>query len=332
MKTNSLAAKAAQIQQSAGNAANLPAKQERKILPPSLLIERKLSPYRAKFERCLPKDMTTERFLETATISLAGDPKMIQAVNDCPETVISGLLRCAQAGFEPNSPSGEVFLVPYLTKNKHTGLKEMRVNFQYGYRGVITLCFRAGFIDLVQAHTIYAKDEWDYELGLTPKLVHRPYRGGNRGEPVAYYCTYTTNRNRTGADLMFVEEVREHARRFAKSFDAATGSFYGPWKTDFNAMAKKTVILKALNYVPKSAEISRLLLADNATSSVFAPDMSFVKSDDYIDAEEIPTEKPSDPASPDGRVALDQTPAATVPPDTANQMSPDGELNLGDVK
>lgn len=332
MKTNSLAAKAAQIQQSAGNAANLPAKTEqKKVLAPSVIVSNMLAKYKDAINQALPSVMTPERFTRLAVTTICNDPKLIQAVSESPRTLIAALMTAVQLGLEPNTPLGQCFLIGRNNKNKVTGKKEMQVSFEKGYQGDLALCYRSGEVKLVRPVIIYEKDEWEYEEGLDPILRHKPYKG-DRGKAVAYYCVVTMANGAKGFSLMSKEQVLAHAKEKSPSYDIESDTFRGPWTTDFDSMALKTVLLKALKYMPKSAELSRQLQTDSTTKSNIGKDMTLIQSDDYIDAEEIPTDKPTDPASPDGRATLDQTPANTVPPDTANQMSPDGELNLGDVK
>ena len=332
MKTNSLAAAAAKIQ---GKDANLPVKDEaKKVLAPSVVISNMLAKYKDAINQALPSVMTPERFTRLAVTTICNDPKLIQSVSESPRTLIAALMTAVQLGLEPNTPLGQCFLIGRNNKNKVTGKKEMQVSFEKGYQGELALSYRSGEVQLVRPVVIYEKDEWDYEEGLDPKLYHKPYRGGDRGKAVAYYCVCTMKNGAKGFSFMTYEQVLAHAKDKSPSYDVETDSFRGPWETDFDSMALKTVIIKALKYMPKSAELARQLLTDCTTKSNIGKDMTLIQSDDYIDAEEIPQDtpqKPSDaPAQPDeqpAKPAANAAPAASTPP-----SAPNGELDLNDVK
>lgn len=56
-----------------------------------------------------------------------------------------------------------------------------------------------------------------------------------------------------------MDEVQKHGKRFSKAFTS------GPWKTDFDAMAKKTVLKHALsNWGPLSIEMQTAMVADQS--------------------------------------------------------------------
>lgn len=134
MKTNSLAAQAAKIQGNASgaSAANAPAKAEKKILPPSVVVGNMLTKYKDAIKQALPSVLTPERFTRIATNVIAASPKLMQAVVEAPQTLIAALMNCAQLGIEPNTPLGQGFILPYLNKDKATGNKVMQCQFQLG--------------------------------------------------------------------------------------------------------------------------------------------------------------------------------------------------------
>lgn len=89
------------------------------------------------------------------------------------------------AGDGTQYPTWAGFIVPY--KNNDTG--QMEATFQLGYKGLIDLAHRSGELKSVQAHMVYANDEFEYQLGLEPALKHIPSMG-DRGEKRCVYAVY----------------------------------------------------------------------------------------------------------------------------------------------
>ena len=61
---------------------------------------------------------------------------------------------------------------------------------------------------------------------------------------------------------------------FARTYSKAFGSSYSPWQTNYEEMAKKTVIKQALKYAPISTEFQRALSTDETIKSKIAVDMT----------------------------------------------------------
>ena len=78
------------------------------------------------------------------------------------------------------------------------------------------------------------------------------------------------------------EEVEAHANKFSQAFRAKKGS---PWQSDFDAMARKTV-LKALfaKYAPKSVAIQQAIKFDQA---VVKPNDTLTEEDLQIDSYDV---------------------------------------------
>lgn len=186
-------------------------------------------------------------------------------------------------------------------------------------QGLIDLCYRSAEVTTIRAVIIHEKDEYEYEEGLDPILKHKPYRGADAGRPIAYYAVFKTKSGATGFAFMWYEQVLAHAKQYSKTYDEKQDRFYGPWDTDFDSMAKKTVLIQALKYAPKKSEFARQILTDSTTKSDFSKDMTEVPNDDYID---VPPDQPAEQPAED---------AAATPP-AEGDKSDDGEINLADVK
>ena len=68
---------------------------------------------------------------------------------------------------------------------------------------------------------------------------------------------YKLNNGGYAFEVMSVEDVRDFAKEKSKSYNK------GPWQTDFEMMAKKTVLKRLLKYAPLKTEQADGINADN---------------------------------------------------------------------
>ena len=209
--------------------------------------------------KALPSVITPERFTRITLSALSTNPQLKETT---PPSFLGAMMTAAQLGVEPNTPLGQAYLLPYRNK----GVLECQ--FQLGYRGLMDLAYRSGEISVIQAHTVYANDEFHYEFGLEPKLEHKPAIR-DRGDAVAYYAMFKTKDGGYGFEVMSVEDVKLHAKKYSKSYN----SEYSPWATNFDEMAKKTVLKRVLKYAPLKSDFARQVTADESIKTEIAPDM-----------------------------------------------------------
>lgn len=136
-------------------------------------------------------------------------------------------------------------------------------------KGLIDLAYRSGEIQIIQAHTVYENDEFSYEFGLEPKLVHKP-AVQDRGEPIAFYAMFKTKDGGYGFDVMSVDDVRVHAAKYSKSYNSS----FSPWKTNFCEMGLKTILKRVLKYAPLKTEFVRGITQDETIHDTIGADMT----------------------------------------------------------
>ena len=221
--------------------------------------------------KALPSVITPERFTRITLSALSTNPTLAQC---SPKSFLGAMMTSAQLGMEVNTPLGQAYLIPY---RNHGNLE---CQFQLGYKGLIDLAYRSGEVSTIQAHTVYANDTFEYELGLDPKLKHIPAKS-NRGEPVAFYATFRTKDGGYGFEVMSVDDVREHAKKYSKAYGN------GPWQNNFEEMAKKTVLKKCLKYAPLKTDFVRGLSADETIKSGLSADMYSQPDETVFEAEAV---------------------------------------------
>ncbi|OED40266.1 hypothetical protein ACH42_17295 [Endozoicomonas sp. (ex Bugula neritina AB1)] len=184
--------------------------------------------------------LTPERLLSVCMTELRKTPKL----RECTQTSLLGsIIQSAQLGLEPGSALGNCYLIPFW--NNKAGSLECQ--FMVGYRGMLDLARRSGAIINIDARVVFAADDFDLLYGTETRIIHKPKLSGDRGGLIGVYAVAQLQGGGSQVEYMSVEQV------FAIR-DTSKAKDYGPWKTHFEEMAKKTVIRRLFKYLPVSVE------------------------------------------------------------------------------
>lgn len=236
-----------------------------------------------EIKKALPSVITPERFTRMVFTALSSTPKLASCT---PKSFLGAMMQAAQLGLEPNTPLGEAYLIPFMNHGT------LECQFQVGYKGMISLAHRSGLY--VQAHEVHENDEFDVEYGLEPKLVHKPVFK-DRGPVIAYYGVWKDKDGISGFEIMSKEDVEAPARKYSQSYSKG----FSPWKSNFDEMAKKTVIKKALKYAPLTTEFIRGVTADGTIKSTLSEHM-VDEEDETVTIDTEAETMPADETVPDG--------------------------------
>lgn len=237
----------------------------------SATIQNYIKQMSGEIAKALPSVITPERFTRIVLSALSTNPKLQTCT---PSSFLAAMMTAAQLGVEPNTPLGQAYLIPY--NNGRNGTAECQ--FQLGYKGLLDLAYRSGEVTLVQAHEVCENDDFSYSFGLSPDLHHIPAQG-ERGRVTHYYAVWKGKNGGFGFEVMSHAEIEAHANRYSKSRNS------GPWKTNFDEMAKKTVLKKALKYAPMKSDFVRAVVSDETVKHEISEDMYAV---DNIIADDEP--------------------------------------------
>lgn len=252
--------------------ANIIQKQQNEMKAPERkTMQQYIKSMEGEIAKALPSVITPERFTRIVLSAISVNPKLGSCT---PASFLGAMMTSAQLGLEVNTPLGQAYVLPY--NNKGT----LEAQFQLGYKGLIDLAYRSGEVEVIQAHVVYANDEFDCEYGLEPKLTHKP-TDTNRGEPVKVYAVFKTKSGGYGFEVMSMEDVRKHAEKYSKAY----GSSYSPWKTNFEEMAKKTVLKRVLKYAPLKSDFVKAAVQDEVIKKDISDDMYSVPNETIFDAE-----------------------------------------------
>jgi recombination protein RecT len=195
--------------------------------------------FRQQVALVLPKHMTAERFVRVALSALGRVPKLALCT---PESVLKCMMTCSELGLEPDGRRAH--LIPY--KDQCTLIVD--------YKGLVELAMRSGSVSSIFAQTVCDRDDFRY---LTGEITHGINFREPRGRMYAVYCIVAFKDGGKHTEVMTLEDViRIRGRSKAQN--------NGPWVTDFDEMAKKTVFRRASKWITLSPEVQDALDRDDA--------------------------------------------------------------------
>lgn len=192
-----------------------------------------LDKMKPEIEKALPRHIGADRLARIAYTTIRTNPKLL---NCSMGSLMGSVMQAAQLGLEPNL-IGQCYIIPY--KNE--------ASFIIGYRGMIDLARRSGNIETIYAHIVRENDEFEYEYGLNQDLKHKPVLE-DRGALIGAYMVAKFKDGGYYFEFMPKSEIEKRRKR-------SPAGNNGPWVTDYEEMAKKTVIRHGFKYLPVSVEI-----------------------------------------------------------------------------
>lgn len=239
----------------------------------------------SQFQLAAPKGAEAAQLVRDALTLVRQTPKLAE----CDQaSVLGGLMTFAQLGLRPGSMLGHAYLLP-MWDSRSRGFKATAV---IGYLGLIELAHRSGQIKSIAARVVYANDDFDIEYGLNDNLIHRPALNGDRGEPIAYYAVAKYVNGGYNFEVLSHTEMEQHRDRFALAKNKQ-GQVVGPWKDNFDEMAKKTMIRKLAKVMPRATDLMTAIAADERVRVDLAPDsLGEGTTPDAVDGEAEETAPP----------------------------------------
>jgi recombination protein RecT len=158
-----------------------------------------------------------------------------------PKMVIMQAMKAAILKLPINKSLGFAYLIAYGGK----------VEMQLGYKGIYQLALRTAQYKVINVDVIY-----EGELKTVNKLTGECDLSGmaTSANVIGYFAHFELLNGFAKTLFMTKDKVTAHAKKFSKTFDK------GPWKTDFDAMAKKTVLKYLLSHFGQlSVEMANIL-------------------------------------------------------------------------
>lgn len=200
-------------------------------------ITQALQSYKERITQALPPGRNAEQEMGSVLATVSSDIKLQRC---SPESIAQACFDAATIGL-PINRLGLAYLVPYAEQAK----------LLIGYKGYVDLALKSGIVLDIFAECVYSKDKFRYLAGTSQTIVHEPVVVGDRGELVAVYAIAKLINGITKPCIMRkieVDAIRSKSRSVGNS----------PWSSDYDEMAKKTVVKRLCKLLPHTCLPERL--------------------------------------------------------------------------
>lgn len=230
------------------------------------LVRDLIEKMKPQIKLALPRHMDPDRMARVFLTAVQRVPRLLGCTQ---ESLAASLITASQLGLEPDGMMGHGYLIPF--KNNKKGVDECQ--FMPGYRGLMKVARQSGEISTLYARAVYRKDRFKYNCGLDEAIEHVPYEPDidaltaraseekwdraryeaelaeacDRGVLRAVYAVAKFKDGGYQFEVMSRLDV-DLIRARSKSADD------GPWVTDYDAMALKSVMKRLCKWIPGSIE------------------------------------------------------------------------------
>ena len=245
-----------------------------------------------KFSEVL--DGNSQQFVASLLSIVTNNNLLAKATN---ESIMTAAMKAATLKLPIEPSLGMAYIVPYNRNEKqgNTWVKINEAQFQMGYKGFIQLAQRSGQIRNINCDIVYKEEFLRYDKVYG--TLHLKEEQVDSGEVEGYFASLELINGFRKMIFWKKEKVIAHAQKYSKTYDKQIGDFKSgtPWKTEFDAMAQKTLIKELLSkYAPLSTELQEAIIADNEDSNVNevkrAKDVTPPESDNLSDLLGAPEE------------------------------------------
>lgn len=245
-----------------------------------------------KFSEVL--DGNGQQFVASLLSIVTNNNLLAKATN---ESIMTAAMKAATLKLPIEPSLGMAYIVPYNRNEKqgNTWVKINEAQFQMGYKGFIQLAQRSGQIRNINCDIVYKEEFLRYDKVYG--TLHLKEEQVDSGEVEGYFASLELINGFRKMIFWKKEKVIAHAQKYSKTYDKKIGDFKSgtPWKTEFDAMAQKTLIKELLSkYAPLSTELQEAIIADNEDSNVNevkrAKDVTPPESDNLSDLLGAPEE------------------------------------------
>lgn len=205
------------------------------------------------------------KFTAALTSAVANQP----ALQECEATtILSSALLGESLNLSPSPQLGQYYIVPYKDRRDKENVRTVGT-FQLGYKGYVQLALRSG--NYKKLNVLEVKEgeliSWnplteEIKINLIEDEVDRELR-----PTVGYYVSFEYLNGFSKAMYWTKDKMISHAKKYSKAYasDTKNGTSYSFWTSNFDEMAKKTMLRQIISkWGIMSTEMNEAFTSDSA--------------------------------------------------------------------
>jgi recombination protein RecT len=193
------------------------------------------------FIQCGKSVQDLQKECNFAAQAMLNNPYLIECARAYPQHFIAALKNVVLTGMTLNPTLKLAYLVPYKGK----------VELSPSYMGKCSFAINTGLVKDIYAMLVYKGDKFTFRKGMNATIEHEPNPWGEHKKDDilgGYYFAVLTN-GTFKYDVMPIADIEKIKKR-SPSVSKGKNS---PWDTDYEEMAKKTIINWGYKSLPKMA-------------------------------------------------------------------------------
>lgn len=218
--------------------------------------------FQSKIMEVLQDKNRAAKFTASISSAVANQPEL-QACDAT--TILSSALLGESLNLSPSPQLGQFYLVPYKDRKRGRTV----ATFQLGYKGYVQLALRSGNYKRLNVLEIKEGElkSWnplteEIKINLIDDEVDRELK-----PTIGYYVSFEYLNGFSKAMYWTKEKMMSHAKKYSKAYasDTKNGTSYSFWSSQFDEMAKKTMLRQIISkWGIMSTEMNEAFTSDNA--------------------------------------------------------------------
>lgn len=176
--------------------------------------------------------------------ALQGNSYLATTAKNNMASLQNAIINVAAIGISLNPANKHAYLVP----------RDKKVCLDISYMGLLHLAMSTGSIKWGQCKLVHEGDTYESN-GLDHAPTHKYNPFGNRGNVIGGYCTVKT----ADGDYLTEEVPRSDIDEIMNRSQGYKSGKSSPWRTNYNEMARKTIVKRASKYWPKVERLDQAI-------------------------------------------------------------------------